>query len=228
MKNIQHYPIFTDESLYQNQINWIVKQIESCKDDSFSDLELARSKMDKITILRLEKKQPKRQLQRNLKLAESNLHGFRNSFLSESGFSKLNTTLKVARKRLLDKEAGSKKLDVTVSPEVFGKLNELVKDTGLTKTALIEELILNYDPRIRSEYEEDQLELDVSEPDATWNLYTRFAQIKTGTVMRSISSGIEHTVSDFDNKTILFDDSSELDANQSKKKYEFNNQGCAK
>lgn len=228
MKNIQHYPIFTDENLYLNQINWIVKQIESCKDDSFSDLELARSKMGKITILRLEKNQPKRQLQRNLKLAESNLHGFRNSFLSELGFSKLNTTLKVARKRLLDKETGSKKLDVTVSPEVFEKLNEIVNDTGLTKTALIEELILNYDSRLNSEYEEEQLELDVPKPDVTWKVYTRFSQIRKGTLMRSISSGIVHTVSDFDNKTILFDDGSELNANQGKKKYEFNNQGCAK
>ena len=228
MKNIQHYPIFTDENLYPNQINWIVKQIENCKDSSFNDLDLARSKLNKIILIRLDKKQSKQKLLSNLALAEHNLHGFRNSFLSEAGFSKLNTTLKVARKRLLDKEAGSKKLDVTVSPEVFKKLNELVKDTGLTKTALIEELILNCDPRRRSEYEEDQLELDVSEPDVTWNIYTRFSQIKTGTVMRSISSGIEHTVFDFDNKTILFDDSSELDANQGKKKYEFNNQGCAK
>jgi len=228
MNNIQHYTIFTDENLYPNQINWIVKQIESCKDSSFNDLELARSNLDQLTILRLEKKQPKKQLQRNLKLAERNLHGFRNLFLSESGFSKLNTTLKVARKRLSDKEAGSKKLDVTVSPDVFEKLNAIVKDTGLTKTSLIEELILNYDPRLRTEYEEDQLELEVSEPDRRWIIYTKFAQIRTGTVMRSISSGIVHTVYDFDHKTILFDDGSELDANQGKKKYEFNNQGCAK
>ena len=228
MKNIQHYGIFLDEDLYQNQINWIIKQIENYKDDSFNDFELARSKLDQITIIRLEKKQPQKQLRCNLKLAERNLHGFRNTFLSESGFSKLNTTLKVARKRLLDKEAGSKKLDVTVSPNVFEKLNEFVKVTGLTKTALIEEMILNYDPRHRSEYEEDQLELDVSEPDVIWHLYTRFSQIKTGTVMRSMSSGIEHTVFDFDHKIILFDDDSELDANQAKKKYEFNNQGYRK
>jgi len=228
MKNIQHYPIFTDEHLYPNQINWIIKQIENCKDDSFNDFELARSNLDQITMIRLEKKQPKKQLQRNLQLAERNLHGFRNLFLSESGFSKLNTTLKVARKRLLDKEAGFSKLDVTVSPDVLKKLNALVKDTGLTKTALIEELILNYDPRLRTEYEEDQLELEVSEPDITWIIYTKFAQIRMGTVMRSISSGIVHTVSDYDHKTILFDDGSELDANQGKKKYEFNNLGCAK
>ena len=226
MKNIQHYGIFQDEDLYQNQINWIIKQIESCKDDSFNDLEKARSKMDSLAVIQLGKGQSKEQLQCNLMLAEKNLHGFRNSFLSGSGFKKLNTTLKVARKRLADKETGSKKLDVTVSPKVFEKLNEFVKDTGLTKTALIEEMILNYDPRLRSEYEEDQLELDVSEPDVTWILYTKFAQIRMGTVMRSISSGIVYTVSDFDNKTILFDDGGELDAYQAKKKYEFNNQGC--
>ena len=62
MKNIQHYPIFSDENLYPNQINWIVKQIENCKDDSFNDLELARANLGEITIIRLEKKQPKRQL----------------------------------------------------------------------------------------------------------------------------------------------------------------------
>ena len=163
MKNIQHYSIFTDESLYPNQINWIVKQIDSCKDDSFNDIEQARSKLDEITMIRLDQKQPQKQLQRNLTLAERNLHGFRNTFLSESGFSKLNTTLKVARKRLADKKTGSKKLDVTVSQDVFEKLSDLVKDTGLTKTALIEELILNYDSGLRSEYKEDQLELDVSD-----------------------------------------------------------------
>ena len=226
MKNIQHYGVFLDEDLYQNQINWIIKQVENCKDDSFNDLELARSKLDQITIIRLDQNQPKKQLQRNLKLAERNLHGFRNSFLSESGFSKLNTTLKVARKRLLDKENGAKKIDVTVSHAIFDRLNDIVKDTGQTKTALIEEMILNYDPRLRSEYEEDQLELDVSEPDVTWILYTKFAQIRMGTVMRSISSGIVFTVSVLDNKTIVFDDGSELDAYQAKKKYEFNNQGC--
>ncbi|MCG6202021.1 hypothetical protein [Psychromonas antarctica] len=223
MKNIQHYPIFTDENLYPNQINWIVKQIESCKDDSFSDIEQARSEIGKITTLQLGKNQPKRQLQRNLKLAESHLHGFRNSFLSESGFSKLNTTLKVARKRFLDKEAGSKKLDVTVSPAVFEKLNEIVMDTGLTKTALIEELILNYNDRLNSEYEEEQLELDVPDPDVKWKVYTRFSQIQTGTLMRFISSKIAYTVADFDEKTILFDNDTELDAYQAKKKYEFSN-----
>jgi hypothetical protein len=221
MKNIQHYPIFTDNTLYQNQINWIIKQIENCKDDSFNDLEKARSKMGDITMIRLEKKQPKRQLQSNLKLAENNLHGFRNSFLSESGFSKLNTTLKVARKRFLDKEAGSKNLDVTVSQEVFEKLNEIVNDLGLTKTALIEKLILNYNPRLNLEYEEEQLELDVREPDVKWKVYTRFSQIKTGTLMRSISSKIEYTVADFDEKTILFDNDTELDAFEGKKRYEF-------
>jgi hypothetical protein len=228
MKNIQHYPIFADENLYPNQINWIVKQIDSCKDASFNDLELARSNLDQVTMIRLDQKQPKKQLQRNLQLAERNLHGFRNLFLSGSGFSKLNTTLKVARKRLSDKEAGSKKLDVTVSPDVFEKMNDLVKVTGLTKTALIEELILNYDPRLRSEYEEDQLELDVSEPDVIWHIYTRFSQIKTGTVMRSIDSETEYTVLDFDHKTILFDDGGELDAHQAKQRYEFNNLGCRK
>ena len=228
MKNIQHYPIFTDEDLYPNQINWLVKQIENCKDDSFNDIEMAKSKLDEITMIRLDQKQPKKQLQRNLQLAERNLHGFRNTFLSESGFSKLNTTLKVARKRLLDKENGAKKIDVTVSHAIFDRLNNIVKDTGLTKTALIEEMILNYDPRRRSEYEEDQLELDVCEPDVIWHLYTRFSQIKTGTVMRSISSGIEHTVLDLEHKTILFDDGAELDAYQAKQRYEFNNQGCPK
>jgi hypothetical protein len=228
MKNIQHYPIFADENLYPNQINWIVKQIESFKDASFNDLELARSNLDQITMLRLEKKQPQKQLQRNLKLAERNLHGFRNTFLSESGFSKLNTTLKVARKRLLDKETGFYKLDVTVSPNALKNLNELVKATGLTKTAIIEDFLLNSNSRIRSEYEEEQLELDVSEPDVIWHLYTRFSQIKTGTVMRSIGSETEYKVFDLDHKTILFDDGGELDAYQSKKKYEFNNLGCAK
>ena len=223
MKNIQHYQIFLDENLYPNQINWIIKQIESCKDDSFNDLEQARSKLDEITILRLEKKQPKKQLQRNLKLAERNLHGFRNSFLSETGFSRLNTTLKVARKRLSDKEAGAKNLDVTVSQAVFEKLNEIVNDTGLTKTAIIEDLILNYDSRLNSDYEEEQLELDVPDPDVKWKVYTRFSQIKKGTLMRSINSKIEYTVTDFDDKTILFDNDSELDAHQGKNRYEFNN-----
>lgn len=163
MKNIQHYPIFTDEHLYPNQINWIVKQIENCNDASFKDLELARSKLDDITMIRLDRKQSKKQLQRNLKLAECNLHGFRNTFLSESGFSKLNTTLKVARKRFSDKQSGSKKLDVTVSHDIFEKLNDIVKNTGLTKTAIIEELILNYDSRLSTQYQEEQLEFNIVE-----------------------------------------------------------------
>lgn len=223
MKNIQHYQIFLDENLYPNQINWIIKQIESCKDDSFNDLEQARSKLDEITILRLEKKQPKKQLQRNLKLAERNLHGFRNSFLSETGFSRLNTTLKVARKRLLDKESGVKNLDVNLSPEAFEKLNKIVNDIGLTKTAFIEEFILNYNSPLISAYEEEQLELDVSDLDVKWQVYTRFSQIRKGTLMRSINSKIEYTVTDFDDKTILFDNDSELDAHQGKNRYEFSN-----
>lgn len=185
MKNIQHYLIFTDENLYLNQIHWILKQIESCKDDSFNDLAKAKLKLGELTIINLDKEQSKRQLQCNLMLAENNLHGFRNSFLSEAGFSRLNTTLKVARKRLLDKANGAKKLDVTVSHDAFERLDDIVKDTGLTKTAIIEKLILDptfrtnvlgaecgldildYDSRLSSQYKEEQLEFNIAEKEVT-------------------------------------------------------------
>jgi len=161
MKKIQHYAIFSDEDLYQNQINWILKQIDNCKDDSFNDIQKAKSKLDELTMIHLDKALPKKQLQRNLDLAERHLHGYRNTFLSEGGFKRLNTTLKVAKKRLSDKQLGSKKLDVTVSQEVSEKLDSIIAATGQTKTAFIEELILNYDSRVSSDYKEKQLEFNI-------------------------------------------------------------------
>lgn len=218
-QNIQHYGIFLDQDLYQNQINWIIKQIDNCKDDSFNDIEKAKARIGNLETIQLGKGQNKKQLQRNLKLAENNLHGFRNTFLSEAGFRKLNSTLKIARKRHLDKEKGARNLDVTVSQEVFERLEEILRksETVLTKNAFIGKLIMDYDQRTDPAYHEKQLELG-----SEWSVYTKFSQIKPGAVMRLIDSGIEHTVSELDGKTIIFDDGSELSAYQAKQKYEIN------
>lgn len=143
-KNTSKYPIFSDETLYTNQINWIEKQINNCKDDSFNNIEAAKDKLEELFFIRLICKQADKLTDANLRLAENKLHGFRNSFLSLNGFDKLNTTLKVAKKRAADKENGSKKLDVTISNSAFEKLNLIIEKTNKTKTAIIEDLLKDY------------------------------------------------------------------------------------
>jgi hypothetical protein len=46
-----------------------------------------------------------------------------------------------------------------------------------------EDLILNYDPRLSTLYKEEQLEFNITEKEVAWKRYTRFGQIKHGTVM---------------------------------------------
>ena len=154
----------------------------------------------------------------------SDVEAFMSRYLSEKGSSKLYTTLRVAETRA--KKNGFR-LQCNIEYSANRSLEVLAARTGLSKGELISKLInqsghtllqCNNSDEMQNK-EEEQLELEVEESE--WHLYTKFSQIKQGTVMRSIDSGIEHVVYERIDKAILFEDGGELNAHQAKKKYEF-------
>lgn len=115
------------DSYHSQQANWISGQLEKGKADSFLDLYEAQKDFDSSLV--------------PLGNARE-IECFRTTHLSEKGVSRLKTTLKVYSKRQKDK-ARARNLDVTVSLEAFQQLEKICLNTGLTKTAVIEQFLIN-------------------------------------------------------------------------------------
>lgn len=123
------FQILTDEKYVRRQFYWLEKQIENYKEDSFKDYELARAEFDRGMLTAYS--------------APKILFAFVDEFLSDVGIKRLNTALKVAKKRDADRKASSQKLEVILDLETTVLLNELAEKTDLTKTEIIKQLIQN-------------------------------------------------------------------------------------
>jgi hypothetical protein len=159
---------------------------------------------------------------------DQDVEAFMSRNLSKAGGEKLYTTLRVAETRA--KKNGFR-LQCNIDYSANQKLEKMMRQTGQNKGDLLNRLIeqatvtviegetahaLHCNSVMVGQKEELQEELQLDE----WHSYTKFSQIKQGTVMRSIDSGIEHVVYKRADKTILFEDGGELGAHQAKKKYE--------
>ena len=111
----------------EQQASWIRGQLKANKTDSFNDFNTASKDYDSSLI--------------PLDNAKA-IKNFREQHLSKTGIARLKTTLKVYRKRQKDKST-ARNLDVTISLEAFQELEKICKNTGLTKKAVIEQLIMN-------------------------------------------------------------------------------------
>ena len=141
---------------------------------------------------------------------EQDVEVFMSRYLSKSGADKLYITLRVAETRA--KKAGFR-LQCNIDYSANQKLEKMMRQIGQSKGDLLSRLIeqatviegneLHCNNIIAGEYQEElQEELQLDE----WHMYTKFSQVKPGTVMRMVDSGIEHIVYDRADKTILFED----------------------
>ena len=183
---------------------------------------------------------------------DQELEKFVARYLSESGIKKLHITLKVAETRAKKKGfrlqcnidySSNNKLEKLVTEtgmtkgELISKLIDLAEIK--TKTIAISEEKsekqlhcndLEVEGANNYKAEEEQLELEALKPieteldipEANWRMYTKFSQIKPGTIMRSKDSKTQqYTVTELDCGIIRFTDGGELDAYQAKNRYEF-------
>jgi len=204
------------------QIKWLEGQIAKNNHSIFLNPELAEKEWRELT-------------NENTGIIDDQLvESFVSRYLSKTGGDKLYTTLRVAETRA--KKSGFR-LQCNIDYSSNQKLESMMRKMGVSKGELINHLIkqsevttkikiedktehqLQCNSSIREKQKEIQEELPLDE----WHIYTKFSQIKAGTVMRSIDSGIEHVVYERDGKTVLFEDGGELDAYQAKQQYEFQN-----
>lgn len=194
------------------QIKWINGQIAKNNSSIFLNPQLAEKAWNDLNV-------------KNMGIIDDqDVEAFMSRYLSKSGDSKLYTTLRVAETRA--KKAGFR-LQCNIEYSANQKLEKMMRQTGQSKGELLSRLIeqatvteskaLHCNKIVIGEQREElQEELQLDE----WHLYTKFSQIKPGTVMRSINSGIDHVVYERADKTILFEDGGELDAHDAKKRYE--------
>ncbi len=112
---------------YDIQESWINRQIDSFKDDSFIDLELAKSEIEEagITVFATPK----------------DVEAFRNKHLSKQGMERLSSALRTYKKRNT-RRLTTRRLDIDISLPAYHALETLVRELGITKIQLIERLIL--------------------------------------------------------------------------------------
>lgn len=115
-------------SFYEKQAMWMQNQLANYKENSFKNFEQARKDFECYSTSYLTPKK---------------VEAFRDSYLSELGLHRLKTTLKVFKTRQKKKGKGESKLDVTISFEAYLALEKIIKETKLTKKAVIEQLLLN-------------------------------------------------------------------------------------
>jgi vacuolar-type H+-ATPase subunit I/STV1 len=198
-------------SNYMAQITWLRGQIAKNNGAIFLNSNLAIKAWNEL------------EKENTSLIDDQDVEAFMSRYLSKSGEDKLYTTLRVAETRA---KKNSFRLQCNIEYSANQKLEVIVAKTGLSKGELISKLIEQSGVTLlqcndeREEPEEHPEEIQDELPLDEWVVYTKFSQVKAGTVMRSIDSGIEHVVYDRDGKTILFEDSGELDAHQAKKKYE--------
>lgn len=136
---------------YEIVYNWLENQIRSGKSK---------------TIFLNEKPAVRSFYKLNLNLAvldqdESDLDHFISVHLNKSGIVKLKTTVRISKKRTVEKSGSCKLLQCTLYGSESEKLDKLVKLSGLTKIDIINRLIRSADMSDFARSTEEQLNLDV-------------------------------------------------------------------
>ncbi len=112
---------------YDIQEAWIRRQIDHFKHDSFVDLYLAQKEIEEAGISAF--------------ATPEETAKFREKHLSKSGKTKLSSSLRTYKKRH-NRKLTTRRLDIDISLPAYLALESLVKELGLTKIQLIEQLIL--------------------------------------------------------------------------------------
>lgn len=112
---------------YDIQESWIRRQVESFKEDSFVNLELARKEIEEAGITAF--------------ATPKDIDTFRNKHLSDIGKKKLSSSLRTYKKRNI-RRLTTRRLDIDISLPAYLALEFLVQEQGLTKIQLIERLVL--------------------------------------------------------------------------------------
>lgn len=112
---------------YDIQESWINRQIDSFKDDSFIDLELAKSEIEEAGITAF--------------ATPKDVEAFRNKHLSKLGMERLSSALRTYKKRSA-RRLTTRRLDIDIALPAYLALETLVREQGLTKIQLIERLVL--------------------------------------------------------------------------------------
>lgn len=115
---------------HQVQLNWLDNQMAKIANDgakSFSNIGVAERAYNKMK-------------EEALIVSENEIEHFVSTYLSETGITKLITTLRVYRKR-----TSSDRLQVEITRSNKSRLNQLVKISGKTKIEIINQLITNAD-----------------------------------------------------------------------------------
>lgn len=123
------FTILTENKYLKRQVLWIENQIKNFKEDSFLKYENARSEFERGMLTPMSSPQI--------------IHAFVNEFLSETGLKRLNTSIKIFKKRQADKKSKSQKLEVVLDLETISFLDSIAERSGLTKTEIIKQLIKN-------------------------------------------------------------------------------------
>ena len=124
-----NFTILNDKKYFSKQFEWIERQIKSFKTDSFVDFELASIEIKNGNLTRYSGKKI--------------LWAFTSEFLSDVGLKRLNTAIKVSKKRSSDTQADRKKIEVVLDLVTRTELSTLAKKSGLTQTQIITQLINN-------------------------------------------------------------------------------------
>ncbi len=127
---------------HSKQVSWLENQIKKNNTSIFLNSSLAIPAFDKLNS--------------ELMISNEDVQNYVFRYLSDSGKKKLVTTLRVAETRR--KKSFLVSLQVNLEPNNNQRLNELAKQSGLTKTALINEMIrcANWKKK-----EEEQLEINL-------------------------------------------------------------------
>ena len=112
---------------YDIQESWIQRQINDLKYDSFIDLSTAKQEIENAGLVAF--------------VDNKSIELFREKHLSKLGKERLSATLRTYKKRE-NRRLTSKRLDLDISRSAYIALEALAKQSELTKTQLIEQLIL--------------------------------------------------------------------------------------
>jgi macrodomain Ter protein organizer (MatP/YcbG family) len=113
---------------YDIQESWIRRQVDSFKDDSFVDLELAKNEIEDAGIAAF--------------ATPKDVDVFRSKHLSDIGLKRLSSALRTYKKRSI-RRLTTRRLDIDISLPAYLALEALVREQELTKIQLIERLVLD-------------------------------------------------------------------------------------
>jgi len=113
---------------YDIQESWIRRQLDSFKDASFVDLELAKREIEEAGIVAF--------------ATPKDVDVFRSKHLSDIGMKRLSSALRTYKKRSI-RRLTTRRLDIDISLPAYLALEGLVRNQGVTKIELIERLVLD-------------------------------------------------------------------------------------